>query len=321
LLNEQVQERENMEVGELKELGQRARQRLEAALAAGDLEEARLACASLAKEYVLIHKGLRKVLAYEMEYIERIFRVEQAALAARITTAVEAGKDGEARELLRERDRQHQIIHDQFIDIMAGFHTYVGKVFGDQRLEGLFRHAGERQRQGFEKWESLLAEDFVRASADLLKSHMGNVTVTEDDEKFTITQDPCGSGGRLMREGAYDGPDGLYRIEAAQAMTFGKPDFPSYCAHCAVWNNIQCIEWFGYPQWSIDHPATPAGPCRIHIYKSPKKIPARYYEQVQYPAAVSARPADSPVASGGRGALPLAEPSGDGGTNGRGADV
>ena len=279
-----------MEAAELKELEQRARQRLEAALAANDVEQARLACGSLAKEYVLIHKELRKVLGYEMEYIERIFRVEQAAIAARITTAVEAGKYDEARELLCERDRQHRSIHDQFIDIMAGFHAYVGKVFGDQRLEGLFRHVGERQRQGFEKWESLLAEDFVRASAQLLKSHMGNVTVTEDDEKFTITQDPCGSGGRLMREGAYDGPEGLYRIATPPAMTFGKADFPSYCAHCAVWNNIQCIEWFGHPQWSIDHPASPAERCRIHIYKSPNKIAARYYEQVQYPAAVSPQP-------------------------------
>jgi hypothetical protein len=294
-----------MEVEELKTLGQRARQRLEAALADADLEAARRACASLAKEYIPVHKGLRKVLGYEMEYIERIFRVEQAAIAACITTAVETGRYDEARELLRERDRQHQVIYDQFIEIMAGFHTYVGKVFGDQRLEGLFRHAGERQRQGFEKWESLLAEDFVRASADLLRSHMGNVTVSEDDEKFTITQDPCGSGGRLMREGAYDGSDGLYRIETAQAMTFGKPEFPSFCAHCAVWNNIQCIEWFGYPQWSIDHPATPADPCRIHIYKSARKIPARYYEQVQSPA-VSSRPA----------AASLTEASGGGETSG-----
>lgn len=270
-----------MDAEELKQLGLRVRQRLEAALAANDRAEALRACELLAKEYVQTHKGERKLLEFEMEYIERIFRVEQAAIAARIATAVEEGRDDEARALLRERDRQHQLIHDQFIDIMARFYDYVGKVFGDQRLEGIFRHSGERQRQWFEKWESLLTEDFVRASVHLLKTHMGNLSVTEDTDKFTITQDPCGSGGRLMREGAYAGPDGLYRIETPQAMTFGKSGFPSYCAHCAVWNNIQCIEWFGHPQWSIDHPATPNDPCRIHIYKSPKQIPARYYEQVR----------------------------------------
>jgi len=278
-----------MDVEELRQLGQRARQRLETALAANDQPTARQACDELAREYVQLHKGQRKLIAYQMEYIERIFRVEQAALAARITTAVEEGRREEALALLAERDQQHHLLQQQFVNITAGFCRYVGTVFGDHRLEGLFRHGGERQRQGFEKWESLLTEDFVRVSAHVLKTHMGNVSVTEDEEKFTITQDPCGSGGRLMREQAADGSPGQYLIAEPQAMTFGKSDFPSYCAQCAVWNNIQCIEWFGHPQWSIDHPATPNAPCRMHIYKSPRKIPARYYEQVSAPALNSRR--------------------------------
>ncbi|MFI5394305.1 MAG: hypothetical protein ACHQ9S_02120 [Candidatus Binatia bacterium] len=274
-----------MDADELTRLGQRARQRLDAALDANDLEAARRACALLPKEYVLIHKGLHKVLEYAMEYIEDAFRAEQEGIAARISAAVEAGDRARARALLRERDRQHQIIHDLFIDTKAGFYSYIGKVFGDQRLQEILRHTGERQRSGFERWERMSAEEFVRASVHLLKTHMGNVSVTEDDEKFTITQDPCGSGGRLMREGAYEGEDGLYRLRTAQPITFGKPDFPSYCAHCAVWNNIQCIEWFGHPQWCIDHPATPADPCRIHIYKEGRRIPDHYRTQVGKPAA------------------------------------
>jgi hypothetical protein len=269
-----------MDVQELSQLGQRVRQRLEAALEAGDRDQALQACEALVKEYVLVHKGLRRVIEYAMEYIEQVFREEQESIAQQIAGAVRAGDAVRARALLDTRDRQHQVIHDQFIAIKAGFYSYAGTVFGDRRLEEILRHTGERQRQGFERWEQMPVEDFVRASAHLLKTHMGNVTVTEDAEKFTIVQDPCGSGGRLMREGAYDGKAGLCKVGAAQPMTFGKSDFPSYCAHCAVWNNIQCIEWFGHPQWSIDHPATPADPCRIHIYKDPKRIPDRYYEQV-----------------------------------------
>ncbi len=268
-----------MERSERENLGRRARERIETALRAGDAEEALRACEALPKEYVLVHKGLRKVLEYAMEYIELAFREEQAAITERIAGAVRAASAGAA-ELLEERDRQHREIHDRYIDIKAAFYSYVGKVFGDRRLEEILRHTGERQRAGFERWEQMPVEDFVRASAHLLKSHMGNVQVREDAEKFTIEQDPCGSGGRLMRTGAYDGPNGLYRIQRPQPMTFFKPDFPSYCAHCAVWNHIQCIEWFGHPQWCIDHPETPASPCRIHIYKDPGKIPDRYYAQV-----------------------------------------
>lgn len=269
-----------MDAREVSSLGRRARERLEAAIERGDPEEARRACDALAKEYVLVHKGLRRVLEYAMEYIERAFREEQGRIAERIAAAVSAGDVDRTRALLRERDRQHEVIHDQFIAAKAGFYSYLGGVFGEERLEGILRHTGERQRQGFERWKEMSVEDFVRASAHLLKSHMGNVRVTEDAEKFTIAQDPCGSGGRLMRQGAYDGAGGLHRVRRAQAMTFGKPDFPSYCAHCAVWNNIQCIEWFGHPQWCIEHPASPNDPCRIHIYKDAGRIPETYYTRV-----------------------------------------
>lgn len=269
-----------MDAKEASVLGQRLRERLEAALDRNDLEEAERCCDALAKEYVLIHKGLRKVLEYAMEYVERAFREEQAGIAERITESVHARDAGRARALLRERDRQHQLIHDQFISIKAGFYSYIASTFGEERLAEILRHTGERQRQGFARWEDMPVEDFARASVHLLKTHMGTVRVTEDAEKFTITQDPCGSGGRLMREGAYDGRDALYRIGRPQAMTFGKADFPSYCAHCAVWNNMQCIEWFGHPQWCIDHPSGPDAPCCIHIYKDVHHIPERYYTQV-----------------------------------------
>lgn len=269
-----------MEPNELGRLGRRARQRVEAALDADDLEEAQRACEPLGKEYVLIHKGLRKVLEYAMQCVETIFREEQDRIAQRIAEAVRRGDGKQARELLEERDRQHQIIHDLHIDMKAGLYSYAGRAFGDRRLEELLRHTGERQRDGFARWESLSVEDFVRATAHLMKTHMSVLRVTETRDKFTFTLAPCGSGGRLIRDGAYEGSKGLYRITGAQPMTFGRPGFPSYCSHCAVWNNIQCIEWFGHPQWCIDPPETATSPCRFHIYKDPRKIPERYYRRV-----------------------------------------
>jgi hypothetical protein len=135
-----------MDATELDRLGQRARERIESALARGDREEALAACAALPKEYVLVHKGLRRVLEYAMEYIEGAFREEQARVAERIAEAVRAGDVASAKALLEERDRQHAVIHDQFIAIKAGFYGYVGKLFGDRRLEAILRHTGERQR-------------------------------------------------------------------------------------------------------------------------------------------------------------------------------
>jgi len=156
----------------------------------------------------------------------------------------------------------------------------MGKVYGDKALEGVLRYTGEMQKKGFIAWENMPVEDFVRVTAHLLKTHMGKMKVLEDDEKFTFIHDPCGSGGRLMRERAYDAPKDYYKVKKAQPQSFSKQNFPCYCSHCAVWNNIQAIEWFGHPQWVHEAPNSPDAPCIFYIYKDPKKIPEKYFKQV-----------------------------------------
>lgn len=40
---------------------------------------------------------------------------------------------------------------------------------------------------------------------------------------------PCGSGGRLVQEGKYEGPNAFYKIAKPQPLTYGRPDYPVYC--------------------------------------------------------------------------------------------
>ena len=164
---------------------------------------------------------------------------------------------------------------------MATLFNYTYKEFGDEALEGLFRHAADGQRQGFDKWEGMSVEDFVRTTAFLLNSHLGTLRVEEDAEKFTITQDACGSGGRMLRDGLYEGekPE-LLRITKAQPMTFGRENFPVYCAHCAVWNAILPTEWYGRIHWAFTPPPTPHAPCVLRVYKDREAIPEEFYRAV-----------------------------------------
>lgn len=269
-----------MDPKELEELSLKQSDKILNALKAGDREKALKECEALAREFILIHKGLRKVIEFIMQYIEHYFRDEQAKIAKEIEEAVKKKEDDKVKKLLEERGKQHLLIHDIYIEMMVSCFSYMGKVYGDKGLEGVLRHSGEMQKQGFIAWENMSVEDFVRATAHLMKTHMGKMKILEDDEKFTFIHDPCGSGGRLMREGAYDAPKNYYKVKKAQPIGFNKEDFPGYCSHCAVWNNIQAIEWFGHPQWVHEAPNSPDEPCKFYIYKDSKKIPEKYFKQV-----------------------------------------
>ncbi|MBI5374670.1 MAG: hypothetical protein HZA77_04510 [Candidatus Schekmanbacteria bacterium] len=268
-----------MDKKELEELGLKQSDKILKALKEGDREKALKECGALPKEFILLHKGLRKVVEYILQYNEQVFREEQTKISEKIRQKVEEGNLKEVEALLAQREKQHQVVHDIYIDIMAACFSYMGGVYGDERLEGILRYTGEMQKKGFDDWENMSVEDFVRVTAHLLRTHMGKMKVIEDDEKFTFVHDPCGSGGRLLREGAYDAPKNYYRIKAPKPIGYSREDFPAYCSHCMVWNNIQCIEWFGHPQWIHEPPKTANDPCVFHIYKDPSKIPAEYYEK------------------------------------------
>jgi hypothetical protein len=159
---------------------------------------------------------------------------------------------------------------------MAEVFGWVLERFGPDGLLRFHRASAEGQRAGFEKWERMGPAEFARASAFLLKQHMGNVEVREDDEKFTIEQAPCGSGGRLRLAGVYAGPAALPLVEERGPLTAGQASLPVYCSHCPVWNGLAPLEWFGRPHWVFDRPARPDGSCTLHIYKRRAGAPAAY---------------------------------------------
>ena len=46
--------------------------------------------------------------------------------------------------------------------------------------------------------------------------------IEEDDEKIVIQMRPCGSGGRLVLEGKYEGPDAMLTLKGKQLLTYGR---------------------------------------------------------------------------------------------------
>ncbi len=215
---------------------------------------------------------------------ERDFERAQAELAGEIERALAAADRDRARRLLdRKEQGQYLPFHDRLVRFMAESFAWVLERCGPQELERFHLATAEAQRAGFTAWELMSPTDFARATAFLLKQHMGQLVVREDDEKFTFEQRLCGSGGRLQTMGAYSGPGALPFVETPGALTFGERRLPVYCSHCPIWNGAAPIRWFGHAQWVFEHPARPDGGCTSHIYKRPADIPAAFTARVTIP--------------------------------------
>jgi hypothetical protein len=145
----------------------------------------------------------------------------------------------------------------------------VYRVFGADELAEVLRYCGERsvllgmageiERPVIER-----LFDFVA----LLHGHFSELVVTEDDEKFTISQDPCGTCSRQVTAGRYAPPVDLAVVTEAHVTTWGRGDTPIYRCHIPIWHIELAQAVIGVPFPVNQCPAGVSdGPCHILLYK------------------------------------------------------
>jgi len=185
----------------------------------------------------------------------------------------------------READTNSQI-HDLLVSTVAGLLSYIYDKLGEETAvdairkvmgQGVFPELIALRKQGPKEW--------MHWCVDMWRQHATDpgLTVEEDDEKFILTV-KCGSGAKLVKIGAYDGPNGLRRLQKAGPHTWGEVDVPIYCGHCPWVSEMIPIEMGGQGAQFWVHaspfPKNPGDPCIHHIYKNPKDIPKKYYERL-----------------------------------------
>jgi len=255
--------------------------RIGAALDREDWAEAEVLSAQLDDEYG--NAGITAMVAAMLDQVEVLVKADQAAMANEVRAALTRRDAGEARRLLARKRERHGAIHDCHINAMAELMNSVMALWGEPGLERMLRGVGEAARATmFDTLAALPIEAQVGAWAKSLRNHLGKIEVCEDDEKFTIRQDPCGSGGRLMRAGRFDGEDALARV-SGRGLTLGVEGLPVYCAHCPVWLANQANEWYGAPMWALEPPTDNGHPCLIHLYKDPNKVPLEFRARLAPP--------------------------------------
>jgi hypothetical protein len=117
----------------------------------------------------------------------------------------------------------------------------------------------------------------------LLHGHFTELTVTEDDARFVIVQDPCGTCTRQTRDGRYGPPMNLAVIDEPHPVTWGGRPTTAYRSHIPIWHVSMPGEAIGRP-WPVNQ--CPRGlddaPCSILLYKDP--LDPRALAEVPTPA-------------------------------------
>ena len=205
--------------------------------------------------------------------------------------ALENGDTEKAKYWIQKNEETKYAFHDLYMhwvsDLLGKIYDRLGLKEYMEILKSTVKHWAEPY---YHKKKDLIDSEglksFINLNADLWRQHCGEFTVEEDDEKITFKHYPCGSGGRLINEGAFDGESGYRRIKEAGPHTWGKENIPIYCTHCPQAHQILAIEDLGkgHQLWVHDYdapfPQKPGDPCIHHIYKDPDKIPEKYYEYI-----------------------------------------
>jgi hypothetical protein len=230
---------------------------------------------------------------------------DAGSLANRIR-GYEIGKTEALEELdrLRESWRQH---HDRGADFQGAMLTYISRLFGEDALADAFQHVLEpyldERYKPFDirlhSYEETLERNLY-LSFEAMRGHLvgpdrtGDMEVEEDEDKWVIAFDPCGSGGRMQRgdpdEGTPPRAEEPYNFGVTQEKhdwAWNEKGVCYYCAHCCfALEKWPANEW-GHPLRVIDSPLYPSETsgdtpkkCTWTIYKSIEAIPESAYERI-----------------------------------------
>lgn len=195
-----------------------------------------------------------------------------------IAAAIDAGDATRTKELLQHLVTDFRRNKDYSINWIASLLSFIGRRLGETAVEEALRDFGERfLRERRASSVGVAPSKKAEAIARAMKANGGTLEMSEDDDKIELSF-RCGSGGKLIDDGAYEGSRSYLTLVEPGPVTFGRASLPVYCAHCSVNNEIQAIEWDGVPATVQFPQAEPGGRCVHHIYKG--ATPAEFYTRM-----------------------------------------
>ncbi|MDT5026575.1 MAG: hypothetical protein QOE61_3001 [Micromonosporaceae bacterium] len=194
-----------------------------------------------------------------------------APMTAPVVDEMLRGDASAAIDIFDAREDEWRAVIDLYRDWISALLSHVYSTYGADELELFHRRRGEdvlrHLMDDIDQPPGLRLVNFVR----LLHGHFTELAVTEDDEKFTIVQDPCGTCARQVIDGRFASGLDLAVINDRHPVTWGGRATTIYRTHVPIWHVEMARERLGVP-WPVN--ICPAGldggECTILLYKDPR---------------------------------------------------
>lgn len=211
-----------------------------------------------------------------------------------IEVALRTADPHQIRGLLDEQLVEERLVHDIYGDWAWSLLSVIGRMWGEAVLGEVLRVTEEPWlATRYKNLPKLSLEESLQLAVEGMRGHFagpgrsGVLHVVEEPERFVMSFDPCGSGGRMRRGdpvmgsgSRLDPPYNFLSIQNAYPWTWNRKGVCAYCAHCAVVMQLLPIEQMGHPMRMVEYPENPNDPCRWILYKRPDLYPDESYTAV-----------------------------------------
>jgi hypothetical protein len=195
--------------------------------------------------------------------------------------AIDAGNKDRAKELAKRMYQEFNYLHDGYMFWVSGLLTHIYKKHGIDAVEEAEREAHTIEaRVVFKPPEKTDLRSRVEHLASGLRGHLQPISIKEDDEKITLTMQPCGSGQRIIQKGGYKPEAGLAKVKDPHRITWGMKDFPIYCVHCPVMEMLEMENTGNVGAVHIVSESIYQGACQFAFYKNPADVPEEFYTRI-----------------------------------------
>ncbi len=191
---------------------------------------------------------------------------------ALVLDAVRAGKSDKALDFIDYETNVFKRTHDALIVSVEYFMTKLAS-FGEENIESALR---DKFYPRIKHWLATTpgVEESLQVWVEHHRGHQGNISVVEEPDRYVVTLDPCGSGGRLRRT------VNVGTTQKAYPWSWSQAGVPYYCTHCCISWEIIATELRGYPIKVALPGARPEDPCIHLFYKKPELIPEEYFTRI-----------------------------------------